>query len=86
MQLAEGLYPVRDVSEHRSGSGRYGMLLGLHGLLLSHAVSVVDVHTYRVSQLKEKITKLFSWGLKSIITQFTSATVVSRQPWPSCRM
>ena len=31
---------------------------------------------YRVSQVKEKITKFFSWGLKRVIAQFTSATIV----------
>jgi hypothetical protein len=36
------------------------MLLGLHRLLLSAVISVVDEYTYRVSQLKEKITRLFS--------------------------
>jgi len=37
--MAEGLDPVHDVSERRSGSDRYGLLLGLHGLLFSLAVS-----------------------------------------------
>jgi hypothetical protein len=78
MQLAEGLYPVYDVSERRSGSERYGLLLGLHGLLLSLVVSEGTIHTDRVSQVREKITKLVSWDLKSIIAQFTSATVVIR--------
>jgi hypothetical protein len=76
MQLAEGLYPVYDVSERRSGSERYGLLLGLHGLLLSLVVSEGTIHTDRVSHVREKITKLVSWGLKSSIAQFTSATVV----------
>ena len=77
MQLSEGLFPVDDVSERRSGSHRYGMLLELHGLLLSLAVSEDGIHMYRVSQVKEKITKFFSWGLKRVIAQFTSATVVT---------
>ena len=34
---------------------------------------------YRVSQVKEKITKFFSWGLKRVIAQFTSATVVQEE-------
>ena len=76
MQLSEGLFPLDDVSERRSGSHRYGMLLELHGLLLSLAVSEGGIHMYRVSQVKEKITKFFSWGLKRFIAQFTSATVV----------
>lgn len=76
MQLFEGLGPLHDVSERRAGSPRYGMLVGLHGLLLSLAVSEVGILMYRVSQVKEKISKFFSWGLKRIIAQFTSATVV----------
>jgi hypothetical protein len=52
------------------------MLGELHGLLLSLALSAGDFHTYRVSLVKEKITKLGSWGLYENIVQFTSATVV----------
>jgi hypothetical protein len=59
MQLAEGLDPLHDISERRSGSDRYGLLLGLHGLLLPLAVSEMGIHTSRVSKVKEKITKLF---------------------------
>jgi hypothetical protein len=39
MQPAKGLLPLHDVSECRSGSERYGMLVLRHGLLLSLAVS-----------------------------------------------
>jgi hypothetical protein len=53
------------------------MLLGLHGLLLSHAVSEMGMHTYRVSHVKEKITKLFSWVLNEGFDQLKSATVMS---------
>ena len=63
MQLSEGLFPLYNVSERRSGSHRYGMLVELHGLLLSLAVSEGGIHMYRVSHVKEKITKLFSWSL-----------------------
>jgi hypothetical protein len=52
------------------------MLGELHGLLLSLALSAGDFHTYRVSLVKEKITKLGSWGLYEDIIQVTSATVV----------
>ncbi len=69
MQLAEGLGPVHDVSEARSGSHRYGMLVLLHGLLLSLAVSEGRIHAHRVSQVKGKITKLFSWILNEAIAQ-----------------
>jgi hypothetical protein len=77
MQLAEGLGPVHDVSEGRSGFHRYGMLVLLHGLLLSLAVSEVGIHASRVSQVKGKITKLVSWILNADIAQLTSATVVT---------
>ena len=76
MQLAKGLDPLHDLSEHRSGSHRYAMLMGLHGLLLSLAVSEVGIHTYRVSHVKEKITKVFLGGLHEGIAQLISATVV----------
>ena len=69
MQLAEDLGPVHDVSEARSGSHRYDMLVLLHGLLLSLAVSEGRIHAYRVSQVKGKITKLFSWILSEAIAQ-----------------
>jgi hypothetical protein len=52
------------------------MLVLLHGPLLSLAVSEGDIHAYRVSQVKEKITKLFSWILNVDIAQLKSATVV----------
>jgi len=58
------------------------MLVGLHGLLLSLTISEVGIHIYRVSHVKGKITKLFSWDLKKIIAQFTSATIV--QPHVGC--
>ena len=59
MQAAKGLLPEHDVSEGRCGSHRYGMLVLLHGLLLSLAASEVGIHASRVSHLKGKITKLF---------------------------
>jgi hypothetical protein len=54
------------------------MLGGLHDLLLSLAFSTGESHPYRVSHVKEKITKLGSWGLYEDIIQVTSATVVMR--------
>jgi hypothetical protein len=59
MQTREGLCPVRDFIEGRLGSVTGAMLGWLHGLLLSSAVSEVRRHIPRVSQMKEKIIKLF---------------------------
>jgi hypothetical protein len=67
MQAAKGLLPVHDVSEGRCGSERYGMLVLLHGLLLSLVVSEVSIHAYSVSHVKRKITKLFYGFLKKRI-------------------
>ena len=81
MQLAESLCPVHEVSERRSGSYRYGMLLGLHGLLLSLAVSEGGIHTYRVSQVNQKITKCFSEVLLGSIVQLKKCNCsASRHP------
>jgi hypothetical protein len=83
MQLAESLCPVHEVSERRSGSYRYAMLLGLHGLLLSLAVSEGGIHTYRVSQVNQKITKCFSEVLLECIVQLKKCNCsVSGASWP----
>jgi len=46
------------------------MLLGFQCLLLSLAVSEVGIHIYRVSQVKEKITKLFSGACTRVALSF----------------
>jgi hypothetical protein len=55
------------------------MLLLLHGVLLSSEVSERDIRMYRVSHFKEKFMKSFSFFLKGVIAQLTSATVVFAQ-------
>ena len=63
-------------SERHAGSLLYTQLLGLHGLLLTHSVFDSDMHSYDVSHVKERITKLFSWVRYESITQFLSVTEV----------
>ena len=76
MQLGEGLCPSRDLTGGCLHFNRGDMLLMLHGLLLSHEASETSICTYRVSHLKEKFMKRFSWLLKGTIAQLKSATVV----------
>ena len=59
MQMREGLGPSHNFVEGRLGSDEGDMLGLLHDLLLSRVVSEGGLHPYRVSQVKEKIMKLF---------------------------
>ncbi len=59
MQTGEGLCPAHDFVGGRLGSVEGGMLVWLHGLLLSYGVSEGCIRMYRVSHMKEKIMKLF---------------------------
>jgi hypothetical protein len=59
MQTREGLCRSHDFVGGRLGSVEGSMLVLLHGLLLSSVVSEVCIRIDRVSQLKEKIMKLF---------------------------
>jgi len=70
IQSVEGLSPVHNVSERRSGSLLYGLLLGLHGLPLTHAVFDSDMHPNSVSHVKERITKLFSRVCTRVLLSF----------------
>jgi hypothetical protein len=61
------------------------MLVGLHGLLLSLAVSEGGIHTYRVSQVNQKTTKCFSEVLLGSIVQLKKCNCsdeVNRQGFP----
>ena len=75
MRPAACLAPVHTSLSHRSSSDWCGMPLGFQ-CLLSLAVSKVGIHMYRVSHVKEKITKLFSGGLHESSAQLLSATVM----------
>jgi len=59
MQLGECLCPSHHLGNGRPRFKRNDMLLMLHCLLLSNEISESDIRTYRVSQMKEKIMKLF---------------------------
>jgi len=69
MQTNKLLCPSTDFDSGRPGSGEYDMLILLHDLLLSHEVSESYIHLYRVSHLKAKFMKLFSYLLKEIMVQ-----------------
>jgi hypothetical protein len=59
MQMRESLSPSHNFVRGRLGAGEGDMLVLLHDLLLSRVVSECGLHPYRVSQVKEKIMKLF---------------------------
>ena len=68
--MRESLSPSPNFVRGRLGAGEGDMLGLLHDLLLSLVVSECGLYPYRVSQVKEKIMKLFMGLKKKTIAQF----------------